>query len=92
MIEETAEVLAFLNEPPKPSSLSPEGEEVEYSLEDELAGIVKEPPYEQGTLMAQICGKDKARLLHEATKDVSQKLGYVFDYDSATWALPVWEE
>ncbi len=90
MVKATEDVMDFLNEPPKPSLLSPEGEEVEYSLEDELAGIVKEPPYEHGTLMAQICGKDKARLVHESTKEVSQKLGYVFDSnDSATWSLPV---
>ncbi len=64
----------FLNE------LPPQGD-VEYSLKDELAGIVKDPPYEHGTLMAQVCGKDKARLLHESTKEVAKKLGYVLDYD-----------
>ncbi len=76
----TEEVLDFLNE------LPPQGD-VEYSLKDELAGIVKDPPYEHGTLMAQVCGKDKARVLHENTKEVTKKLGYEFDYDSATWSL-----
>jgi len=76
----TEKVMDFLNESPPPMT-------AKYSLKDVLADVIKEPSYEYGTLMAQVCGRDKARALHEATKEVSEKLGYMFDDDLATWSL-----
>ena len=53
----------------------------------QLRGIVKEPAYEQGTLMARVCGKEIARKVHDMTKEISEILGYVFDNETATWSL-----
>lgn len=53
----------------------------------QLEGIINDIDYAHGTLMANVCGKDAARRLDEETKEVSQRLGYAFDYDSATWSL-----
>ena len=54
----------------------------------ELESIPKDPSYVHGSLYAKFCGKDNARKLHSLTKDVSEKLGYVFDHETATWSLP----
>ncbi|GFH53737.1 predicted protein [Chaetoceros tenuissimus] len=54
---------------------------------EQLRSIVKEPEYEQGTLMARVCGKDIARKVHDITKEFSERLGYVFDNETATWSL-----
>jgi len=60
-------------------------------LEDEriekMKEIIREPKFEHGTLAANICGKDATRRLHEVTKVYTEALGYVFDYESATWSL-----
>lgn len=53
----------------------------------QLRGIVKEPAYEQGTLMARVCGKKIARKVHDMTKEISERLGYVFDNETATWVI-----
>ena len=55
---------------------------------DKLADLIDEPTYTHGTLMSKICGKEDARKLHAATRNVTEKLGYVFDYEAATWSLP----
>lgn len=56
-------------------------------LSERVQDIVKEPSYVHGTHMAELCGKDEARRIHELTKDISEPLGYVFDYEKATWSL-----
>ena len=42
---------------------------------DEMSGIIKEPKYEHGTLVAKVCGKDVARSVHRVTKQYSEPLG-----------------
>jgi len=52
-----------------------------------VTDVIKEPKYAHGKLLAEICGKDIAREVHEKTKSVTKHLGYVFDEDSGTWSL-----
>lgn len=47
-----------------------------------VKSMVKEPEYEHGTLVAQICGVETARKLHKGTQEYSEALGCVFDYKS----------
>ncbi len=75
-VQATDEVMKFLNEPSS------------FSSSDALK-IINEPSYVHGTLLAEICGKEKARELHERTKEVSRLLGYVFDNTTATWSLNI---
>ena len=56
-------------------------------LETDLDGLAKVPSYVQGSLMATLCGKEAARKHHNITKEMSEKLGYKFDYESATWSI-----
>jgi hypothetical protein len=49
--------------------------------------MIKEPDYVHGTLLARVCGKPAARILHDRTQKVSEPLGYIFDYETATWSL-----
>lgn len=56
---------------------------------DDMLHRIKEPNVEHGTLLSRICGKETSRKVHSITKDVSAKLGYSFDYESATWAMTV---
>eukprot|EP00980_Cylindrotheca_fusiformis_P028725 scaffold22640_cov138-Cylindrotheca_fusiformis.AAC.6 len=53
----------------------------------EMTSIINEPDYEHGTVLARVCGKEIARLVNNQTQNISERLGYVFDYDSATWSL-----
>ena len=57
-------------------------------VEEAFAEIIHEPDYEHGTVLADICGKEVARVIHRKTKDISEMLGYVFDEEEATWSLP----
>ena len=84
--EATEKVLKFLR-----SNVSKEGSNtsVENDIGERIGGVVGAVEYEHGTLMAEICGKDEARQLHAVTKDVTEKLGYVFDEEAATWSLPL---
>ena len=54
----------------------------------ELEKLVRQPSYVHGTVLAKYCGNDVAREVHEVTKETSEKLGYIFDYESASWSLP----
>jgi hypothetical protein len=54
---------------------------------DRVKAMVKEPEYEHGTLVARICGVETARVLHQATRAYSQKLGYAFDSETGHWSL-----
>jgi hypothetical protein len=55
-------------------------------VEDMLTGI-REPNFRQGTVLQRVCGKDLSRQIHNITKDISARLGYRFDNESATWSL-----
>jgi hypothetical protein len=72
------------------NSLTPS---VDYSsfVEKEKVGkmieMIKEPDYVHGTLLARVCGKHVARDLHVRTQRVSERLGYIFDNETATWSL-----
>eukprot|EP00980_Cylindrotheca_fusiformis_P028724 scaffold22640_cov138-Cylindrotheca_fusiformis.AAC.5 len=52
-----------------------------------MTSIIKEPDYEHGTILARVCGKEIARIVHNQTLIISERLGYVFDFESATWSL-----
>ena len=54
----------------------------------EIEKLVREPSYVHGTQLAKYCGSDVAREVHEATKEVTDQMGYQFDYESASWSLP----
>lgn len=49
--------------------------------------FVREPTYEQGGLVAKVCGVDMARRLHKLTKKHSERLGYKFDNTRGVWTL-----
>lgn len=49
--------------------------------------VIRDPEYEHGKLLAQVCGVDTARRVHERTKTVTKQLGYVFDDADGTWSL-----
>jgi hypothetical protein len=55
-------------------------------VEDMLSRI-REPNYRQGAVLKRVCGKDLSRQIHNITKDISARLGYRFDNESATWSL-----
>jgi hypothetical protein len=55
-------------------------------VEDMLTGI-REPKFRQGAVLQRVCGKDLSRQIHNITKDISARLGYRFDNESATWSL-----
>ena len=82
----TEKVLKFLR-----SDVSKEGSDTSAVETDtiggRIGGDIGAVEYKHGTLMAEICGKDAARKLHLITKDVTEKLGYVFDEEAATWSL-----
>ena len=56
-------------------------------ISEQLKDIVKEPKYEHGTILARVCGKQLARDIHEMTKGLTERIGYLFDYESATWSV-----
>jgi hypothetical protein len=60
---------------------------VEKEKVEKMVEMIKEPDYVHGTLLATVCGKDVARSLHVRTRRVSEPLGYIFDYETATWSL-----
>lgn len=49
---------------------------------------VVEPAYEQGTLLAAVCGIETAREMRRVTKRIDDELGYAFDDDRGAWYLP----
>lgn len=49
--------------------------------------VIREPKYEQGTLVSKICGKESARMVHDATKKYSTQLGYSFNDETGFWTL-----
>ena len=51
-------------------------------LNDNYAEAIRVPTHESGSLLSQHCGLDMARKLHNMTKDISDKIGYVFDYET----------
>mmetsp|Transcript_16647 Transcript_16647/g.40603 ORF Transcript_16647/g.40603 Transcript_16647/m.40603 type:complete len:411 (+) Transcript_16647:136-1368(+) len=61
-----------------------------YKDEDRMAkatNVIREPKYEHGKLLAEVCGVDIARQVHERTKAVTKQLGYVFNDEDGTWSL-----
>jgi len=80
--ETVREILNFVN------TLVPEMDYLQFITSprvDDMLSRIKEPEYEHGTLLTRICGKETSRLVHSITGDVSAKLGYRFDHESATW-------
>jgi hypothetical protein len=73
------------------NSLTPPSVDYSRFVEKEKVGkmieMIKEPDYVHGTLLARVCGKDAARKVHDRTRGVSEPLGYIFDYETATWSL-----
>ena len=53
----------------------------------EIEKLTREPSCVHGTLAAKYCGIDVAWEVHEVTKEVTRKLGYNFDHDSASWSI-----
>lgn len=49
--------------------------------------VIREPKFTHGTLVARICGKEVAEMVHNATKEYSVPLGYVFDGSTGFWSL-----
>lgn len=49
--------------------------------------VIREPKYKHGTLVAQICGEEVAKMVHDATKEYSAALGYVFNDSTGFWSL-----
>lgn len=61
-----------------------------YKDEDRIAkatNVIREPKYEHGKLLAEVCGLDIARQVHARTKSVTKQLGYVFNGADGTWSL-----
>ncbi|CAJ1959328.1 unnamed protein product [Cylindrotheca closterium] len=61
-----------------------------YKDKDRMAmatGVIREPKYEHGKLLAEVCGVAIARRVHAKTKAVTKELGYVFDNADGTWSL-----
>lgn len=56
-------------------------------LVNQARDVIREPKYKHGTLVSEICGKAIARLVHDATKEYSAPLGYVFDHNTGFWSL-----
>jgi hypothetical protein len=54
---------------------------------EDMKTRIKEPNYRQGAVLQRVCGKDLSRQIHNITKDISARLGYRFDDESATWSL-----
>ena len=78
--------MEFLN------SLTPEDVDYEqfYKDEDRIAkaiDVIREPTYEHGKVLVEVCGIDIARQVHERTKMVTKQLGYVFNDDDGIWSL-----
>merc|ERR1711862_947946 len=57
------------------------------TLKKAMSDIIVEPNYRHGSLFARMCGKEKARRLHLRTNATTEKLGYIFDDESASWSL-----
>ena len=55
---------------------------------EEMKNDIIDPPYEHGTVVKRVCGDKIAKKVHAATKVISERLGYVFDEQSATWSIP----
>jgi hypothetical protein len=79
--EEVLAVVKFLDK------LTPEFDYSGFIHTDQMKYVIKEPKYMHGTLVAKVCGKEVSRQVHDATKQYSEKLGYVFDNENATWSL-----
>lgn len=76
--------MEFLN------SLMPDKDYSRFVDEEKLemmTEMIREPEYAHGTLLARVCGKHVARKVNDETQKVSEQLGYIFDYESATWSL-----
>lgn len=48
---------------------------------------IRVPTYKHGSLFSQYCGLDMARNLHNMTKDISDEIGYMFDYETGVWSV-----
>ncbi|KAL3794147.1 hypothetical protein HJC23_012854 [Cyclotella cryptica] len=54
---------------------------------EQVMEMVKEPEYEQGTVLARICGTKAAKIVHTETRENAEALGYVFDDKTGHWSL-----
>lgn len=57
------------------------------TIRQKVNDFVREPMYAQGGLVAKVCGVGVARRVHKLTKELSERLGYVFDKENGVWAL-----
>jgi len=57
------------------------------TLEAKVHDIVKEPSYEQGTLLTEYCGIATARKVHEYTETITAEMGYRFNFETGNWFL-----
>jgi hypothetical protein len=63
--------------------------EVMHQNGDQIKSLIKEPEYEHGTLVEEICGVEAARKLHSETHPYSNTLGYAFNNDTGHWSVKV---
>jgi len=50
--------------------------------------VLRLPSYVHGTLVKEVCGKEMARKLNEKTRNVSENLGYTFNFTEGVWKIP----
>jgi len=58
------------------------------TIVEKMANIITDPGYKQGALLAQYCGLNTARKVHDQTKEITKQLGYIFDEKLGEWDLP----
>ena len=58
------------------------------NLKERLNGIVRPAVYEQGAFLKTVCGLNTTRAVDAATKQVTRRLGYKFDFEAGVWSLP----
>lgn len=57
------------------------------TMNQKVQDFVREPTYEQGGLVAKVCGVKVARRVNALTKEHSERLGYDFDNERGVWTL-----
>lgn len=85
--ESIAGVLQFLDELTPPEMTFKYGSLLTNEKVEEMKDVIVNPFYEHGTIVKHICGDKIAKEVHAATKVVSERLGYIFDENNATWSI-----
>lgn len=57
------------------------------TMKKKVLEFVREPTYEQGGLVAKVCGVKVARRVHKLTAEYSSRMGYEFDNERGVWLL-----